>query len=124
MWCGVVWCVQLNRGRGSEEDVQLIMKQLFTALVVCHKFNVAHCDIKPEHLCYATRESGAALRLVNFENACVAEDDAVVKEFSIDLRYVAPEVLSNEKRTGKSWRASDVYAPPSCLCGAASPLIA
>ncbi len=96
--------------RLAEDAAGVIVRQVLSGLAACHKNNVAHRDIKPENLFYATREPNAPLRLVNFESAIIAADDDTINDLTIDLRYVAPEVLADGKRTGKSWRASDIWS--------------
>lgn len=77
-----------------ESQVRSLTEQLLSALDCLHQQKVTHCDIKPENLLVEEQHGILQLKIVDFGSACVAPVTTPVHEFSFDLEFAAPELLS------------------------------
>eukprot|EP01062_Namystynia_karyoxenos_P039060 TRINITY_DN28402_c0_g1_i3.p1 TRINITY_DN28402_c0_g1~~TRINITY_DN28402_c0_g1_i3.p1 ORF type:complete len:606 (+),score=174.85 TRINITY_DN28402_c0_g1_i3:74-1891(+) len=81
----------------SEADARRLLCDVAAALDHVHQRCVAHRDVKPANLMFATPASDAPLKLIDF-GAAVHIDPArpAPKDMVGTLRYMAPEVLRQE----------------------------
>jgi calcium-dependent protein kinase len=78
----------------SERDAAKIMKQVFSAVVYCHKHGVVHRDLKPENLVYDSKKKEANLKVIDFGTARIIKPDQKLHETYGTAYYMAPEVLA------------------------------
>jgi len=69
------------------------MRQLLSAVVYCHKNNVAHRNLKPENLLFDSQEQSATLRVIDFGMSQVFAPDIKMSVKIGTPLYIAPEVL-------------------------------
>lgn len=94
----------------SEKDVLEIGKYLFQALVLLHRNNIVHRDIKLENV--IVRRDDSVAKLIDFGLACWLVEGGYPDEMgSGTSHYLPPEsYLKNYKATPEVWKKSDVYA--------------
>lgn len=85
----------LDKGKYSERDASVVMRQILQAVADCHTNGVIHRDLKPENFLYAGKESDAQLKVTDFG---LSDFFDAAKQRSFDdvagsAYYVAPEVL-------------------------------
>lgn len=101
---------KVQHGSFTEKVAARLTFQMATAVAECHKRSIVHRDIKPENFVFETKKDDSPMKLIDFGCALVAKDDEVVKDLAGSPYYVAPEVLENVKRTGKTWKAADMWS--------------
>lgn len=92
----------------TEKSASNLVLQMLEALQYCHHHNVVHRDLKPEN--FVLEANGTDMRLIDFGCAVVAKDEQVIDDIAGSPYYVAPEVLGREQRTGKIWKAADMWS--------------
>lgn len=94
----------------SERDVLEIGKYLFQALILLHRNNIVHRDIKLENI--IVRRDDKVAKLIDFGLACwLREGDFPDEMGSGTSNYLPPEAyLKNYKATPEVWKKSDIYA--------------
>lgn len=90
-----------RRGRFPEPEARVAVYQMLSAVNYCHKHTagvVCHRDLKSANFVYATEETDAPLKLIDFGLSRIlsADDDEKIKGFAGTLRYMAPEVISQQ----------------------------
>lgn len=77
-----------------------VTREMVAAVHYCHGVNIVHRDIKPENFVMDTPAADSHMKLIDFGCAKEVKDDELVKDFAGSPYYVAPEVLTDYKRTG------------------------
>lgn len=101
---------RVKLGYFSEKVAAKLTQEMLRALDYCHSHDIIHRDLKPENFVFETDDSDSPMKLIDFGCARIAADDVVVKDVAGSPYYVAPEVLSRNVRTGKIWKASDMWS--------------
>lgn len=100
----------------NEEQAQVAMKQIVSAMAHCHSRNIVHRDLKPENIVYKWKQGhtndrgedvGDQLCIIDFGDAKVVNDNEVYDDFVGTAFYLAPEVVRN--RQGWELKASDMW---------------
>lgn len=90
-----------ERGRFSEQEAAVAVRQILCAVNYCHRHplgSICHRDLKPANFLYASKDHGAALKLVDFGLSRVLSNRRPwLTEAAGTLWFVAPEVLQNKK---------------------------
>lgn len=88
----------VRRGSFDENDAALLMKHILSAVDHCHKNNIVHRDIKPEHILLPKSKDIKHVKLTDFSNSCVYDEararDTVLSEKVGTPYYIAPEILA------------------------------
>lgn len=83
-----------KRGRFTEKDCAIIIKQILTATNHFHKNGICHRDIKPENIMMEDMKRLDQLKLIDLGTACRFSDkNPTMKEKRGTPYYIAPEVL-------------------------------
>ena len=61
----------LTRGRFSEADAAVLMKQILSCVNYCHKNNVVHRDLKPENILMESNRQFDQIKIIDFGAATV-----------------------------------------------------
>ena len=90
-----------RKGRFTEKDAAIIIKQILTSINHCHANGICHRDIKPENIMMEDMKRLDQLKLIDFGTAChFTEKNPLIFEKRGTPYYIAPEVLA-EKYTAK-----------------------
>ncbi|XP_027368242.1 calcium-dependent protein kinase 29-like [Abrus precatorius] len=81
------------KGRYTEREAVIVMRQIVNVIHVCHFMGVMHRDLKPENFLFATEDENATLKLVDFGFSVFIEEGKAYKDIVGNAYYVAPEVL-------------------------------
>lgn len=76
----------------NEKLASKLIKQILSAVVYCHIFNMVHKYLKPENILFYTRQHNSILKLIDFS----VEMDSK-KEIISPPYYTPPEVLTENK---------------------------
>lgn len=103
--------------RMPEDQIKIIMKQLFSILQYLHSQNVTHRDVKLENI-LIDRKS-LQIKLIDFGFCCHSDKDQLLKIFCGTPSYMAPEIVNKTEYKGPP---TDVWAAGvlcyAMLCGA------
>lgn len=81
----------------SEQKASWIMKQLFSSLIYCHKYNIMHLDIKPDNCIYTSDSPNSDIKLIDFGlSSLIANEREIINDIRGTPYYIAPEVLSKQ----------------------------
>ena len=83
----------LARGKFSERDAAVLLKQVLSCVNYCHKNNIVHRDLKPENILMMSKEEDSEIKLVDFGLTKTFGPGETCKEPYGTLCYVAPEIL-------------------------------
>mmetsp|Transcript_6849 Transcript_6849/g.12090 ORF Transcript_6849/g.12090 Transcript_6849/m.12090 type:complete len:384 (+) Transcript_6849:355-1506(+) len=102
--------------RLPEKRASEIMRELVSAVSVCHKIGVVHRDIKPENILVANNGS---VRLADFGWACAQDNPRALERmkritFCGTLDYIAPEMNDAADKNGYDERV-DIWMA-ACVC--------
>lgn len=61
-------------GKFTEREAANLFKQMMNALFYCYTKKICHKDLKPENFLFASKEPGAALKLIDFGLSQIFED--------------------------------------------------
>ena len=81
-------------GTIDEDEAAKLMKSLLSAVNHCHKNNIIHRDVKPEHILLHRDKDIDKILLSDFSNSYEFHDDQSLSEQVGTPYYIAPEVLA------------------------------
>jgi calcium/calmodulin-dependent protein kinase I len=86
----------VEREQYSENDAQIVMKQLFRAIEYLHnEAGIVHRDLKPENLLLATDDDDAPIKIADFGLSKIYSEEMMSTACGTP-GYVAPEILKCE----------------------------
>jgi serine/threonine protein kinase len=94
-----------SRGFLSEDEIKTIFLKIVDVVAFVHRFNYAHCDLKPDNILYNTKTQ--RITLIDFGLSKVDERKGPVRVAG-SLHYLAPELIS--KKSDISLRCADVWS--------------
>lgn len=77
----------------SERDAASIMKQILTAISMCHANNIVHRDLKPENLLLDGKGPTALIKVIDFGTSAEFDPGMKMKQTYGTPYYIAPEVI-------------------------------
>lgn len=81
----------------SEQRASWIMRQIFSALIYCHNYNIMHLDIKPDNCIYVNDSPDSDIKLIDFGlSSFIPSETEIANCIRGTPYYMAPEVLSNQ----------------------------
>jgi len=85
----------IEKGRFSEREAALVMRQILRAVFYLHEMNVAHRDLKPENFLFSRKGpvEDNVLKLIDFGLACHLYPGEYSRQMVGTAQYVAPQVL-------------------------------
>merc|ERR1719195_1075353 len=90
----------LQRGKFSERDAAVLMKQVLSCINYCHQANIVHRDLKPENILLEANKEFDQIKIIDFGTSLVYDPNRNLDEKLGTPYYIAPEVLNknyNEK---------------------------
>ena len=90
----------MQRGKFSERDAAVLMKQVLSCINYCHKSNIVHRDLKPENILLEQNKEYDQIKIIDFGTSLVYDPNRNLDEKLGTPYYIAPEVLNknyNEK---------------------------
>ncbi|KAI9668890.1 MAG: hypothetical protein M1831_000960 [Alyxoria varia] len=86
-----------EKGRFTEKDAALTLRQVFEAVDYLHQRNVVHRDLKPENLLYVTKDANSSLVLADFGIAKTLDSQhEVLTSMAGSFGYAAPEIMQRQ----------------------------
>jgi serine/threonine protein kinase len=85
----------LQKGKYSERDASLVMRQILQAVADCHINGVIHRDLKPENFLYESSDPSSELKVTDFglSDFFSVSQPKPFDDVAGSAYYVAPEVL-------------------------------
>jgi calcium-dependent protein kinase len=90
----------LNRGKFSEKDAAVLMKQVLSCINYCHQNRIVHRDLKPENILLEQNKEFDQIKIIDFGTSLYFKENQKLSEKLGTPYYIAPEVLAknyNEK---------------------------
>ena len=85
----------LQRGKFSERDGAVLMKQVLSCINYCHQANIVHRDLKPENLLYETEDEHSSIKITDFGLARFVHNELATTACGTP-NYVAPEIIQGQ----------------------------
>jgi calcium-dependent protein kinase len=83
----------VNEGLLAEKAAAKLIKQILAALYYMHEHRIMHRDLKPENFLFASKDSDAALKVIDFGLGAKFEPGQRMSTKAGTPYYVAPQVL-------------------------------
>lgn len=90
----------VRRGKFSEKDAAMLVKQILSCINYCHGINIVHRDLKPENILLEENKELDQIKIIDFGTSKIFTKKQILNEKIGTAYYVAPEVISrhyNEK---------------------------
>jgi calcium-dependent protein kinase len=84
----------IARGKFSEKDASMLMKQVLGCINYCHQNKIVHRDLKPENILLEQNKEFDQIKIIDFGTSLVVEGDKKLDEKLGTPYYIAPEVLN------------------------------
>ena len=84
----------LHRGKFSERDAAVLMKQVLSCINYCHGANIVHRDLKPENILLEQNKEFDQIKIIDFGTSLVYDPERNLDEKLGTPYYIAPEVLN------------------------------
>ena len=82
------------RGKFSERDAAMLMKQVLSCINYCHKNSIVHRDLKPENILLEQNKEFDQIKIIDFGTSLVFDENKKLDEKLGTPYYIAPEVLA------------------------------
>ena len=89
----------LQRGKFSERDAAVLMKQVLSCINYCHQANIVHRDLKPENILLEQNKEFDQIKIIDFGTSLVYDPNRNLEEKLGTPYYIAPEVLKGSYTT-------------------------
>mmetsp|Transcript_24774 Transcript_24774/g.21999 ORF Transcript_24774/g.21999 Transcript_24774/m.21999 type:complete len:169 (+) Transcript_24774:252-758(+) len=90
----------IARGKFTEKDAAVLVKQILSCINYCHKNKIVHRDLKPENVLLEQNKDFDQIKIIDFGTSLVHSENKLLDEKLGTPYYIAPEVLNkkyNEK---------------------------
>jgi calcium-dependent protein kinase len=82
------------RGKFSERDASLLMKQVLSCINYCHQNKIVHRDLKPENILLEQNKEFDQIKIIDFGTSLIVDEGKKLDEKLGTPYYIAPEVLA------------------------------
>jgi len=82
------------RGKFTERDASMLMKQVLSCINYCHQNHIVHRDLKPENILLEQNKEFDQIKIIDFGTSLVVEEGKKLDEKLGTPYYIAPEVLA------------------------------
>lgn len=83
----------MSKGKISERNAAVLLKQLLWCLNYLHKKNIVHRDLKPENILLEAKKDYDQMKIIDFGTATYIKPGQILNEKLGTPYYIAPEVL-------------------------------
>ena len=90
----------IESGSFNEHQAAKVMKQLFSAVAYCHKYQIVHRDLKPENILYESKKADSNIKVIDWGTSKEVDENEILTKKQGTPYYIAPEVIKkkyNEK---------------------------
>merc|ERR1711981_497978 len=84
------------RGKFSEQDASMLMKQVLSCINYCHQNRIVHRDLKPENILLEQNKEFDQIKIIDFGTSLVYDPAKKLDEKLGTPYYIAPEVLNKK----------------------------
>lgn len=84
----------IARGKFSEKDAAVLIKQVLSCINYCHSNNIVHRDLKPENILLESSKEFDEIKIIDFGTSLVYDPAKALEEKLGTPYYIAPEVLN------------------------------
>ena len=85
----------MHKNMYNEKEAAKIFKQILEAVFYLHSHSICHRDIKPENLLFASIDSNASIKLIDFGFATqYSADNHTFHDIAGSINYMAPEIIN------------------------------
>merc|ERR1719230_1365194 len=84
----------VSRGKFTENDAAMLMKQVLSCINYCHKNHIVHRDLKPENILLEQNKEFDQIKIIDFGTSLVFDEKKKLDEKLGTPYYIAPEVLA------------------------------
>lgn len=85
-----------SKTKYSEQEAQVVLRQIASALQCLHKNKIAHCDLKPDNFLFETHEDASHIKVIDFGMARALRRREYLQHLRGTPYYIAPEVLDGQ----------------------------
>jgi len=82
------------RGKFTENDAAVLMKQVLSCINYCHSNKIVHRDLKPENILLEQNKEFDQIKIIDFGTSLVFDENKKLDEKLGTPYYIAPEVLA------------------------------
>ena len=82
------------RGKFTEQDASMLMKQVLGCINYCHSNKIVHRDLKPENILLEQNKEFDQIKIIDFGTSLVFDENKKLDEKLGTPYYIAPEVLA------------------------------
>jgi len=82
------------RGKFTEVDASMLMKQVLGCINYCHSNKIVHRDLKPENILLEQNKEFDQIKIIDFGTSLVFDENKKLDEKLGTPYYIAPEVLA------------------------------
>jgi len=82
------------RGKFSEQDASMLVKQVLSCINYCHSNKIVHRDLKPENILLEQNKEFDQIKIIDFGTSLVFDENKKLDEKLGTPYYIAPEVLA------------------------------
>lgn len=82
------------RGKFSEQDASMLIKQVLSCINYCHVNHIVHRDLKPENILLEQNKEFDQIKIIDFGTSLVFDENKKLDEKLGTPYYIAPEVLA------------------------------
>jgi calcium-dependent protein kinase len=86
----------IARGKFTERDAALLIKQVLSCINYCHQNNIVHRDLKPENILLEQNKAFDQIKIIDFGTSLVFDPTKKLDEKLGTPYYIAPEVLNKK----------------------------
>jgi calcium-dependent protein kinase len=86
----------IARGKFTERDAALLIKQVLSCINYCHQNNIVHRDLKPENILLEQNKAFDQIKIIDFGTSLVYDPSKKLDEKLGTPYYIAPEVLNKK----------------------------
>ena len=79
----------------TEAKAKVLMQKILSAISYLHKKKIVHRDMKPENICFESKDENADVKIIDFGTSKKMQQNEILKTKLGTAYYIAPEVLSN-----------------------------
>jgi calcium-dependent protein kinase len=85
-----------SRGRYSEADAHIVIRQMVLAVQQVHALDIVHADLKPDNFLFSDAGEHATLKMIDFGQAQRVRSRQLLHQIAGTPFYMAPELVTHQ----------------------------